>query len=319
MTKKITVIGGGHGCSVVLSGLSSYDFDLAGVISMADDGGSTGRLRAQMGVPAVGDIRQCLARLCEDSEQAELFSYRFPSGDLEGHSLGNLFLAAGYLMTGSLYRGIDIARDALGVSTHLIPATDSNPYLLLEQEGKIIRGVHEIATKEIDNKPNLKLTPNSKISDLAASTINESDLIVIAPGHFYCSIMPALLVDGMIESIKSSDARVVFICNLTSSSLQNKNFGVLDYISEIERLLGSDFIDFALFNTGRIPSERLKENESQVPVEFDQSQISNYKFIGEDILDGEEAQPNPNDKIADIRSRFRHDKVKVAKILNEIL
>lgn len=319
MTKKITVIGGGHGCSVVLSGLASYDIDLAGVISMADDGGSTGRLRTQMGIPAVGDIRQCLARLCNDPELAELFSYRFSSGDLEGHSLGNLFLAAGYLMTGSLGNGIDIARTALGVSTRLIPATDSNPYLLLEQEGKTIQGVHEIATSAIDKEPNLKLTANSEINDMAASTISESDLIVIAPGHFYCSILPALLVGGVVDSIKNSKAKVVFICNLTSSDLQNKNFGVLDYVSEIERLLGKDLIDIVLFNTSEIPAERLKKGETQVKSNFNFDIKPEYKFIGEDILDREEARPNPNDKIADLRSKFRHDKVKVAKILSEIL
>lgn len=319
MSKKVTVIGGGHGCSVVLSGLSQYGFDLSGVVSMADDGGSTGRLREEMGVSAVGDIRQCLARLCEDTERSELFSYRFPSGDLEGHSLGNLFLAAGQLMTGSLNQSIDMARAALGVDAKIIPATDSNPYLLLDQEGITIQGVHEIATRAIDKEPALSLTPNSKISALAASSLSQSDLIVIAPGHFYCSIMPALLVGGMTEAIKNSAAKVVYICNLTNSDLQNKNFGVLDYVSEFERLLGRNLIDTVLYNTAEIPIDRLRADEAQVSFDFDSALKPEYKFIGQDILDREEAQPNPNDKIADLRSKFRHDKVRVAKILSEII
>lgn len=319
MSKKVTVIGGGHGCSVVLSGLSQYGFDLAGVVSMADDGGSTGRLRKEMGVSAVGDIRQCLSRLCEDSELSELFSYRFPAGDLEGHSLGNLFLAAGQLMTGSLNQSIDMARSALSVEAKIIPATDSNPYLLLDQEDNEVKGVHEIATRAIDKEPNLRLTPNTEISVLAKDSLSQSDLIVIAPGHFYCSIMPALLVGGMTETIKNSNAKVVYICNLTNSDLQNKNFGVTDYLSELERLLGKDLIDIVLFNTAEIPADRLRADETQVKFDFDSAQKPEYEFIGQDILDREEAQPNPNDKIADMRSKFRHDKIRVAKILSEII
>ncbi|MBI5357653.1 YvcK family protein [Candidatus Saccharibacteria bacterium] len=317
MAKKITVIGGGHGSSVVLSALKDYDFDLSGIISMADNGGSTGRLRDELGVSAVGDIRQSLARLTDSEELRELFSYRFSGGELDGHSLGNLFLAAGQLMSGSIEESINIAKEALGVKVNIVPVTDSNPNLVLEQDSGTIFGVHDIATAEINKKSVLKLAPNSTLSSQASKALNEADLIVIAPGHFYCSILPALLVEGVGQALNDSNAKVVFMSNLTNINIQNEGFTPLDYLSEIGRLVGADLVDIAIYNTALISEDRLKPGESQV--EFTElPQTSNYELIGIDILDDEEAKPNPNDKIAALRSKFRHDKDKVAKILTSL-
>lgn len=318
MARKITVIGGGHGNSVVLSALKDYDFDLFGIVSMADNGGSTGRLRDELGVSAVGDIRQSLARLTESEELSELFSYRFSNGSLEGHSLGNLFLAAGELMTGSIEESIEIAKEALDVKVEIIPATDSKPNLILEQNGQTVLGVHDIATTKINKSSSLRLNPGSVISEQSSTALSRSDLIIIAPGHFYCSILPALLVGGVSQALKDSKAKVIFMSNLTNINIQNEDFTPVDYLSEIDRLAEPNMVDIVVYNTAVIPEDRLKPGESQVGFS-DLAPASNYELLGADLLDSEEAKPNPNDKIADLRSKFRHDKKAVAKIVNSFL
>lgn len=315
--KKIVVIGGGHGTSIVLSSLDGSGCKLSGVLSMADDGGSTGRLRKELGVSAVGDIRQCLVSLATNTEVAKLFSYRFEAGGLNGHSLGNLVLSAGELQTGSIEKSIETAKKALGVSADIIPSTEDKCELVLNLGDKQVTGVYDIAGTDFEgNKPDLSLTPLPELSGSAKDAINEADFILIAPGNFYCSIMPALFVGGMIEAINGSKAKVIQICNLVNRAGQTAGFKASDYVEETIRLSGLR-IHALIYNTAQISADCLRDGEEQVISAG--LAATDYKLVGGEISDGEKVAVNSNDKIAAVRSLVRHDKHKLAKLLNETM
>lgn len=312
--KNVVVIGGGHGSSVILSGLKDKNVDLTAVISMADDGGSTGRLRRELGVSAVGDIRNCLAALSGSEKFSDLFSYRFSDGELEGHSLGNMFLAAGELSFGDVQKSIDFARSALGVSAGILPVTTDKPQLKYNDRGREVTGVYEIAKLKIDQKPALSLEPKAKLSTQASQAIASADMIVIAPGNFYCSIAQALLVDGLAEALEKSPAKVVMVTNLVNIDRHNGGFSPADYALEVDRLLNREVIDRVIYNTKVIGRTDLADGESQVEAEFGQTGGKTV-FQAAELVDKNLAQADPNDKIAFIRSKLQHDRQKIAKIL----
>lgn len=313
--KKIAVIGGGHGTSVVMRSLSGSGVELSAILSMADDGGSTGRLRVELGSSAVGDIRQCLAALSTKPDIAELFSYRFESGSLKGHSLGNLFLAAGEKRTGSLEKSIEIARKTLGVVDSVIPSTNDDCHLVLKMPDKEARGVYEIANVDFaGEKPDLSLVPEAKISAQAKSAIEKADFIVLAPGNFYCSIIPALLVDGMADFINNSLGKVIFVANLVNRNTHTNGFKVDDYLAETKRLAGIT-PDGVVYNTAPIPVDYLREGEETLSPD-----PPSYKnSLGRHIADEQRIKADPTDKIAAIRSLVRHDPAKLRSALNEII
>jgi uncharacterized cofD-like protein len=318
--KKIVVIGGGHGSSVVLSSLSNTGAQLGAVLSMADDGGSTGRLRKQYGVSPVGDIRQCLVALSKDPGLAELFSYRFREGELNGHSLGNLILSAGELQKGNLIRAIAAAKKMLGVDAEIAPSTEDNCNLRLRLGDGEVSGVYKIANTDFgDEKPDLYLEPRAKLSAMAARLIREADLIIIAPGNFYCSIIPALLVEGMDESINDAKAKVVYICNLLNRRFHTEDYKVGDYVYEINRLTGGLRIDEVIYNTSSINKECLREGERQVQLDEENGDNREYKLVGREVSDSEKVPVDGGDKIASVRSLARHDRTKLRKVIIDIL
>ncbi len=314
--KKIVVIGGGHGASIVLSALDGSGLKLCGVLSMADDGGSTGRLRKELGVSAVGDIRQCLVALSAKPDIARLFAYRFDRGNLSGHSLGNLFLAAGELQTGSIEKSIEAAKKPLGVSVDIVPSTEDKCDLVLNQGDKMVVGVYDIANTDFGNdKPDLALKPAAALSASAKAVIEAADLIIIAPGNFYCSIIPVLLVEGMARAINDSNAKVIQICNLVNRSGQTAGFSATDYPQEIKRLAGPIKLDTLIYNTSAIPSDCLRQGEE--PVAASNVKAADYKIQGSEISDNQKVPANENDKIAPVRSLVRHDKAKLAQAIAE--
>jgi uncharacterized cofD-like protein len=313
--KKITIIGGGHGSSVILSGLRDRDVDLSAVISMADDGGSTGRLRRELGASAVGDIRNCLAALCDSAELSELFSYRFAKGELEGHALGNLFLAAGELTFGNIQESIDYAREALGVKAKIYPATLDNTQLKYTSEDQEVIGMHEIAKLKLKPSPSLTLEPDAKLAGQAEKAILDANLVIIAPGNFYCSIAQALLAGGMAETLEKSTAKVAIVINLVNIDRHCPGYNPQDYLNEVNRLLGREVIDYVIYNSEKIDENLLKAGESQVKLEFEQPAAGKTLYKAGKLVDKQIATPDPNDKIAYIRSNIRHDKNRLAEIL----
>ena len=323
---NIVVIGGGTGSFTILSGLKRFSKNISALVSMADDGGSTGLLRDEFGVLPPGDVRQCLVALSESPDELrELFNYRFPyKTSLAGHSFGNLFLTALEMMSSDFARGIKIASDVLKIKGKVIPITLVKTKLHLASDGGEVIGQHKIANLPFmaNEKPDLWLVPKSIINPEAKLAIENADLVVIAPGDLYGSLLPALLVDGVPGALQKTSARVVYICNLVNKPHQTKDFGVNDYVRELGRFIGYDTINTVIYNQDKPDDILLKTYalEGEIPVNVDENLLDSlsYQAIGGDLLSHKAHYKNPNDNMIK-RSLIRHDPEAVSKILIELL
>ena len=324
--KNIVTIGGGTGSFMLLSGLKKYPVNISAIVSMADDGGSTGVLRDELGVLPPGDVRQCLVALSDSSEGLrDLMGYRFESGGLKGHSFGNLLLSALEKINGSFSKGVEEAIKILNVRGDVIPVTDENMRLFIElKNGKLIEGESELDDNQEIGEEGIKkvfLKPQVKANKKVLNKIKEADLIIIGPGDFYGSIVPNLLVGGVNEAIKKSKAKIVYNCNLTNKKGQTENFDLDTYVEELEKYLGKGRINYTTFNT-KLPSKNLvdkyeKKEGKGMMVLFDEkkNEKRSFKVIRAHILDEKKIVKNVKDLISDSRSFIRHDSHKLAKVL----
>lgn len=326
--KKIVTIGGGTGSFTLLSGLKKYAVDISAIVSMADDGGSTGVLRDELGVLPPGDVRQCLVALSDSSEMLrKLMNYRFEDGGIKGHNFGNLFLSALEKINKNFSKGVEEASHILNVKGYVIPVTDQDTNLFMElKNGKKIRGEddinHNFEIEKIGIKKNY-LFPRARANKKAIEKILEADIIVIGPGNHYCSIVPNLLVDGIPEAIRKSKAIVVYNCNLVNKKGHTEKFTLDQYVDSINKYIGSDRIDFVIFNIKK-PSEQLVkkyENQSELLVMFNEDEClkRKYRVVRANILSDKKPQYAKSDVLAHQRSFIRHDSDKLAKILMMIL
>ncbi|EKD58965.1 MAG: hypothetical protein ACD_56C00017G0003 [uncultured bacterium] len=326
--KKIVTIGGGTGSFTLLSGLKKYSVDLSAIVSMADDGGSTGVLRDELGVLPPGDVRQCLVALSDSSQMLrELMNYRFEEGGLKGHSFGNLFLSALEKINKSFSKGVVEASLILKVNGDVIPVTDQDTNLFMElEDGKKLKGEedinHNFDIEKIGIKKNY-LFPRAKANKKAVEKILEADLIVIGPGNHYCSILPNLLVDGIADAIRKSKAIVVYNCNLVNKRGHTEKFSLDDYVDSVDKYLGGKRIDFVTFNSKK-PSSKLiehykRQEESLIPFEVSSRSSRRYRVLRSDILSSKKISFGPGDILAKQRALIRHDSDKLAKILMMIL
>jgi uncharacterized cofD-like protein len=294
---------------------------------MADDGGSTGQLRDELGVLPPGDIRQCLVALSRSSDtMRELFNYRFPEGAFTGHSFGNLFLAAVEKMTDNFGEAVELASETLNITGKVVPMTMDKVTLVIEHaDHTIMRGeslVDEAGFGE-QRRPQVRLEPASTISPAAKEAILEADVIVIAPGDPYSSIGPALAVGGVAEALGMSAARKVYVCNLVTKPGQTDGFQVHDFVAEIERLMGGNRLDYVLYNSGR-PDEALIQkyahnNEFWVDVDEQKLSDASYEAIGGDFVSRRAYGPTSQaDPLAATRSFIRHDGDKVSRAIMKI-
>jgi len=324
---KIAVIGGGTGSFTILSGLKHYSKNISAIVNMADDGGSTGQLRDELGVLPPGDVRQCLVALSNSPKIRDLFNYRFDSGSLEGHAFGNLFLTALEKMTGSFAEAIDVADEVLNVQGRVIPVTLDSVKLVMKtkNDAEDIIGEYQIGNmnfKLSQKRPKLELAPKAKLNPEAKKALFDADMIVIAPGNLYGSLAPALLVDGMAEALTMAKAKIIFVCNLVTKPGQTDGFMVDDFASELERFVGEQFIDLVLFNTDE-PSKNLearyiKDAEYMVGHNPLAKNSKHYQAVGCDLLAKELPKNNLADKIQHTRSYIRHDPEKVAKKIKSL-
>jgi uncharacterized cofD-like protein len=325
--KKIVTIGGGTGSFMLLSGLREYPVEITAIVSMADDGGSTGVLRDELGVLPPGDVRQCLVALSHSSDMLrELMNYRFTEGGLSGHSFGNLFLSALEKITGDFSEGVYEAAEILNVQGEVVPVTGADTNLQVELvDGSVLSGEHEINTSKLLGSVGIKkafLKPKAKANPRAIEKILEADLIVIGPGNHYCSIIPNLLVEGISDAIRRSKAKVVYNCNLVNKRGHTDGYRVDDYVSEINKYLGAERVDFVTFNKKR-PAEELlvryrKEDSELVTLE---SSIEAYKYrvVASDFLNRKKVVRQKGDSIGATRSLIRHDSHKLARTLVMLL
>ena len=315
---NVVVIGGGTGSFTLLSSLKELPINLTAIVSMADDGGSTGILRDQLGVLPPGDIRQCLVALSDASEELrDLFTFRFPSGsDLAGHSFGNIFLSAVEAMTTDFQSAVRVAGDILRIRGTVLPATLDDSRLVLKQGGKEIVGQHLIVTTKILNRqPDLSLTQNAKLNPDAQKAIQQADLVIIAPGLLYGSLAPALLVSGMGQALKDTEAPIVYVANLANKPLHTQGYAVHDYAAEIERFIAPATLSMVVYNNEPPTEEQLQTYVAaeELPVEIQQTALDKADYVAVPLacLSHDILQQDPNDTLV-TRTFIRHNGAAIA-------
>lgn len=281
--KKIVVIGGGTGVFTVLSGLREYPFRLSAVVSMADDGGSTGVLREEFGVLPPGDIRRALVALAGHGDKeilSALFNYRFEKGyGLEGHNFGNLFLAALERLTGDFSAAVGEVSRLLGVQGEVIPVTLEQTTLWAKlEDGTFVKGETNIDIPKHDGRLRISrvfLKPKPRPNPAALRAIRDADAIVIGPGDLYTSIVPNLLVSGIAAAIRRSSAKKIYVGNIMTKFGETYGFGAAEFLRVIEAYLGMGVLDYFVLNGERPNRERLKPyiRERAEPVRVDDGDL----------------------------------------------
>jgi uncharacterized cofD-like protein len=322
---KIAVIGGGTGSFTLLSALKNHTSQIAALVNMADDGGSTGVLRDELGALPPGDVRQCLVALSRSPQVRDLFNYRFEEGSLKGHAFGNLFLTALEKMNGNFADGVMMASDILNIVGVVEPITLSNVRLAMrDEEGETIHGEFIIAHQEFHgHRPNMWLEPDATANPVALAAIAQADIVVIAPGNLYGSLAPALIVPGIGEALAKSKALKLYVCNLVTKPGQTDGFKVHDFADEIERLSGGPFLDYVLYNTESPDDELLSKyaKEGELSVVYDAAPFAtkSYKAVGANLLSSMIwSNKNSSDPIAAQRTLIRHDSEAAARAIMEL-
>ena len=280
--KKIVVVGGGTGNHTTLTGLRSRECDVTAIVAMTDSGGSSGRLREEMGHLPPGDLRRCLMALASDSAESNLmrrlFDFRFSTGDgLNGHSFGNLLLAALTEVTGDTITAIDEAARILGISGAVLPVTLTRSTLC----ARLVDGSELIGESAIDLRSEnldvaidyIYLDPKAYVYPPVLDAIAEADAIILGPGDIYTSVLPNLLVEDVAQAINDSDAIKVHVCNLMTKPNESAGFGTSDFLALLMEYLGtSQPLDFLLVNNTPVPPRLLERYaaEGQHPVAVDE-------------------------------------------------
>lgn len=323
--KKVVVIGGGTGTFTVLSGLKRYPLDLTAIVSMADNGGSTGRLRDEYGVLPPGDLRQCLVALSEaDAFMRKLFNHRYESGDLRGHNFGNIFISTLEQVTGSLDRALAVAGEILHIRGRVIPVTLSKVELVVRlKNGKVLRGEDAVGDYQLVSRfgiEHIRLLPRPKANPRALEAIRDADLIVVGPGDLYTSLLPNFLVPGIGSALARAGGRKVYIANLMNKYGHTDNFSVADYVRVLEDAVGTHGVfSTILFNT-KAPSPKLlsryADEGEPVVVAFNGLEKTTT-LIGAPLLSDRLARVPKKDVLR--RTLIRHDPEKLARLLAELV
>lgn len=308
---KIVTIGGGTGLSTLLHGLKEYTSNITAIVTVADDGGSSGRLREQFDILPPGDIRNCLVALADaEPLMRDLFQFRFGDGsELKGHSFGNLFITAMCKVTGDFEKAIKESSKVLAIRGRVIPATLEKIRLVAEyQNGQRTIGETKIVKQKNSIKRIFLDPPDCKPSKESFEAIEEADIIVLGPGSLYTSVIPNLLVDNIAERIAESKAVKVYACNVMTQSGETDNYTAFDHLNSIISHTRRDIVNHCIVNVGRVPREFLKkyEEEGAYPVVADSDRIveNGYGVIEEDVVN--------------IEDYVRHDAKKLAKIIFEL-
>jgi len=308
---KIVVIGGGTGLSTILHGLKEQTSNITAIVTVADDGGSSGRLREQFGILPPGDIRNCLVALADaEPLMRELFQFRFGNeSELSGHSFGNLFITAMCKVTGDFEKAIKESSKVLAIRGRVIPSTLEKVKLVAEyRNGHKTVGETEIAKQNFPIKKVYLNLAHCKASSESFDAIAEADIIVLGPGSLYTSVIPNLLVDGIAEKIAQSKSPKVYICNVMTQSGETDSYTAFDHMNALIAHTRPDIINYCIVNIGRVPKELLKkyEGEGAYPVIADSDKIieNGYNVIEGDVV-------NTQDYV-------RHDAKKLSKVIIDL-
>ncbi len=316
---KVVGVGGGTGLPVLLRGLRQLSensghgahnpFSIAAIVCVSDNGGSSGHLRQSFGIPAVGDLRNCLVALSDgDCLLADLFQYRFSGGNgLEGHALGNLIVTAFCQMSGSLGEAIELAKGVLRSKGCVLPATETAATLCAELEsGDQIRGESQI-TAARSRIAKVWLEPgNPPPSDGVLQALACADAIILGPGSLYTSIVPNLLVGGVAEAVRNSPALKIFVCNLVTQPGETDGLTAADHLRVLETYLGAGVVDVCVLN-----SQPIKETVEERYLEFGSEPVS----WSEDGIGRMGVVPVTADLLAETPLKVRHDAMKLARLI----
>lgn len=289
MNKKIVVLGGGTGMSILLGGLKNFPLDITAIVSVSDDGSSTGRLREEFNTPAVGDIRRVLISLSETEPLVEkLFNYRFVTcSDLDGHTIGNLILTGLKEITGNLSEGIEALSKVFNLKGKVLPLTEDNAILMARMEdGSIVEGEHLITAspkkiKDVFYKSKMEVTPG------VIDAILNADAIVLSMGSIYTSIIPNLINKSLIEAIDKSNAKIMYACNMVTQPGETDNFKVSDHVKLLNKYLGNKKIEYVFANNKEINEDILKKyqtTEQKDRVILDRDNLKDINLIENDYF-----------------------------------
>ncbi|MEA4811615.1 MAG: gluconeogenesis factor YvcK family protein [Anaerolineaceae bacterium] len=286
---KVVVIGGGHGLSSLLRGIKEYTHNVTAIVTVADDGGSSGELRKDMGVLPPGDIRNCLAALSDDEALlSQVFQYRFRSGTgLEGHSLGNLFITALSEITGSFEEAVAESGRVLAIFGKVLPSTLASVQLagdVQETPTNEIKQIHGESELTFSQGKILRvwLEPTDTLAyPPSISAILNADLIIIGPGSLYTSLLPNLLVMGLAEAIESSKAEKYFVCNVATERGETDSFNASDHLQVIERHVGRSLFDLVICNK----DQRGQLGQDVTWVKADDELYKNYRVYETNLVD----------------------------------
>ena len=308
---KIVAIGGGTGLSTLLRGLKQYSSNITAIVTVADDGGSSGRLRREMGILPPGDIRNCIAALADEEKLlTELFQYRFHAGDgLSGHSFGNLFISAMTEITGDLEQAIDASAKVLAIRGKVLPATLTDVSLWAKlADGRIIEGESKI-TEAMGQIRQIGCHPADPVALPAAlAAIKEADYIIIGPGSLYTSIIPNLLVPAIRQALAQVTVPRVYVCNIMTQPGETDNYSVADHIRAIEKVCEERVFDAVLAQrTAPSPqSLQLYAQEHSHPVFLDREEVGKmgYRIVLANVMAEDE-----------VTAKVRHDPQRLARVL----
>ncbi|MCK9430551.1 MAG: YvcK family protein [Candidatus Omnitrophica bacterium] len=305
----IVAVGGGTGLSVLLSGLKSYSSNISAIVTVADDGGSSGRLRQQFDVLPPGDIRNCLVALADaPALMRDLFQFRFDkNSEFSGHSFGNLFLTVMTRLTGDFEKAIKETSKVLALRGQVIPSTLGDVTLVAHyKDGSVVSGEGQIpkARKKINS---VSLTPEQPMATPdAIKAIKEAQIIVLGPGSLYTSIIPNLLISEISREIAESDAIKVYVCNVMTQPGETDGYSVCDHIKALAAHSSEHILDYCIVNNGEVPEQVLKRysGENSLLVVNDRKNIENlgYRVVEEDFIMVQDGV-------------IRHDAEKLAKII----
>lgn len=309
---RVVVVGGGTGLSTLLRGLKDYTSNITAVVTMADDGGSSGRLRNELGIPPPGDIRNTLVALADTEPLMErLFQHRFTFGEgLKGHSFGNLFIAAMSEVTGDFEAAVKESSKVLAVRGKVLPSTLQEVVLKAEfVDGSEVVGESHIPSRGKKIRRVMLDPPDAAALPEVVQAIREADAIVLGPGSLFTSILPNLLVREIAEAIKASNAAKVFICNVMTQPGETDGFDAADHVRALFDHAGGNLIEFVVVNEARVPAQIAQRyrREGAYPVKVDREALEalGLKLVVGDLIDHSDLA--------------RHDPAKLAAAVMEIL
>lgn len=305
---KVVAIGGGTGMPSVLRALKPYTNNITAIVTMADDGGSSGRLRQEMGVLPPGDLRNNIVALADDeSLMAKLFQYRFEVGDLKGHAFGNLFISALEAVTGSMENALVETERVLNIEGRVFPSTMDNLHLAAwiippgKTEAIWVEGESNI-THMGGRVQQLCLEPDTAVAyPGSVEAILQADVIIIGPGSLYTSILPNLLVQGIADALRATDAEIYYVCNVATQPGETEGFSVADHVLALEKHIGRGVFSTVLANNA-YPALNAGINTHYVtPMPRNHDMAQRYEVIYSDLVDAERP--------------WRHDPAKLARAI----